>query len=64
MVNDLGNQSARAAHFSTMEKLAADAAANTRFPQMRDQLLKLAAAWHDLASKTEYSEHQVDWQFN
>jgi hypothetical protein len=50
-MTDNDNHRTRAAHYKCMAGEAMESATMTQFPAMRRDLLKLAAAWHDLAAE-------------
>ena len=57
---DISNQSTHSTqsdHYRTLASEAMDSATKTRFPVLRDGLLKLAACWHDLAAETDFMKH-------
>jgi HD superfamily phosphohydrolase YqeK len=56
-LTETGYHSTRSDHYRGMASAAMDSANKTQFPSMRAELLKLAAAWHDLAAETDLSKH-------
>jgi len=54
---DFGPHTTRSDHYRSMAHAAMASAGQTRFPSMRDDLLKLAAAWNDLAAEADLFKH-------
>ena len=57
IISNRSTHSTQSDHYRSLASEAMDSAAKTRFPVMRDSLLKLAACWHDLAAETEFVKH-------
>jgi hypothetical protein len=56
-LTDIGQHSTRSDHYRSMAHDAMNSAAKTQFPSMRADLLKLAAAWNDLAAEADLLKH-------
>ena len=56
-LTDIGRHNTRSDHYRSMADDAMNSALQTRFPSMRADLLKLAAAWNDLAAEADLFNH-------
>jgi hypothetical protein len=56
-LTDFGQHSTRSKHYRSMAHAAMNSASQTQFPSMRADLLKLAAAWNDLAAEADLFRH-------
>jgi hypothetical protein len=52
-LTDIGHHNTRSDHYRSMAHEAMNSAGKTEFPSMRADLLKLAAAWNDLAAEAD-----------